>query len=57
MEANLDKRRNYLEEIKNIELDKIVYIDESGIEMNIAQDKGWGLSGHRLEGKKSGKYF
>lgn len=57
MEANLDKRRSYLEEIKDIDWNKLVYIDESGIELNIAQDRGWGLVGQILQGKKSGKYF
>ena len=57
MEANIEKRRKYLEEIKDIALDKLVYIDESGIELNIAQDRGWGLKSQILHGKKSGKYF
>lgn len=57
MEANLEKRNKYLDEIKDIAWDKLVYIDESGIEMNIVQDKGWGLVGQILQAKKSGKYF
>ena len=57
MEANLEKRNKYLDEIKDIAWDKLVYIDESGIEMNIAQDKGWGLVGQILPAQKSGKYF
>lgn len=57
MEANLEKRNKYLDEIKDIAWDKLVYIDESGIEMNIVQDKGWGLVGQVLPAQKSGKYF
>lgn len=57
MEANEEKRCRYLESIKDIDKDKLVYIDESGIEMNICKDRGWGKKGEILNGKKSGKYY
>ena len=34
----------------------MVYIDESGIELTIFKDKGWGKKSEKLVGKKSGKY-
>ena len=57
MEANAEKRCKYLEDIKDLVTDTLVYIDESGIEMNITQDKGWGKKGKTLQAKKSGKYY
>ena len=57
MEANIKKREEYLEEIKDIPHQSLVYIDESGIEMNICKDRGWGEVGEMLVGKKSGKYY
>lgn len=56
MEANAEKRCKYLEDIKDLATDALVYIDESGIEMNITQDRGWGKKGQTLQAKKSGKY-
>ena len=57
MEASQEKRGEYLEKIKEIEKGKFVYIDESGIEHNSTNDKGWGKKGAILKGKKSGKYY
>lgn len=57
MEANEEKRCKYLEDIQDLATDKLVYIDESGIEMNITQDRGWGKKGKTLQAKKSGKYY
>lgn len=57
MEANEEKRNEYLEAIKDIPNQRLVYIDESGIEMNLCKDKGWGKRGKKLVGKKSGKYY
>jgi transposase len=37
--------------------ENLVYIDESGIEMTICKDRGWGKKGEKLIGKKSGKYY
>ncbi len=34
-----------------------MYIDESGIEMNMCQDRGWGKKGKVLADKKSGKHY
>lgn len=57
MEANEERRRKYLEDIKDIEEDKLVYIDESGIEVNITKDRGWGKKGKVLKATKSGKHY
>lgn len=55
MEASEEKRQRYQELIKDIAPEMLVYIDESGIEMNIC--KGFGWKGQKLTGKKSGKYY
>lgn len=57
MEADERAREEYLKKISKIELSKLVYIDESGIDMTICKDRGWGKKGKPLEGKKSGKYY
>ena len=36
--------------------ENIVYIDESGIELTICKDRGWGKKSEKLGAKKSGKY-
>ncbi len=57
MEANQEKRDKYQEAIKEIPPESLVYIDESGIELTICKDRGWGIKGQRLIAKKSGKYY
>ena len=57
MEANQEKRSQYQESIKDIESQTLVYIDESGIDMSIRKDRGWGRKSEKLIGKKSGKYY
>lgn len=57
MEASEEKRNSYQEVIKDIPPESLVYIDESGIEMTICKDRGWGKKSEKLVGKKSGKYY
>jgi transposase len=57
VEASKEKREKYQEIIKDIPLEKLVYIDESGIEMTICKDKGWSAKGSPILAKKSGKYY
>lgn len=57
MEACKEKRDEYQETIKDIAPQGLVYIDESGIEMTICKDRGWGKRSEKLVGKKSGKYY
>jgi len=42
VEADEEKCRQYIELIKDINKDQLVYIDESGIETNSVKDRGWG---------------
>ncbi|MBA8667846.1 hypothetical protein H1Q59_08080 [Holosporaceae bacterium 'Namur'] len=45
MEAKEEKRESYLEIIKGIPIEKLVYIDESGIERSSVRERGWGKRG------------
>ena len=56
MEASEAKRGQYEETTKNIDPKRIVYINESGIDMSICKDRVWGKKDEELVGKKSGKY-
>lgn len=53
MEANEEKRSNYAKLIKDIKPEKLVYIDQSGIEMSTVKDRGWGRKDMKLLGKKA----
>jgi transposase len=57
VEANEERRASYAETIKDISPEKLVYIDESGIEISMCKDKGWGKKGQPLKANKSGKYY
>ncbi len=57
MEASEVKKKQYEDTIKNIDRQSLVYIDESGIDMSICKDRGWGKKSEKLVGKKSGKYY
>lgn len=57
MEANQEKRSSYQELLKDISPQSLVYIDESGIELTICKDRGWGKKSEKIIGKKSGKYY
>ena len=57
MEAKQEKRDRYLECIKDINKEELVYIDESGIELTICKDRGWGKKNKLLSAKRSGKYY
>lgn len=57
MEASVEKREEYQKVILDILPENLVYIDESGIEMTISKDRGWGTKKEKLSGKKSGKYY
>ena len=57
MEANEEARSKYQETIKGIGPERLVYIDESGIEMTTCKDRGWGKRSEKLLCKKSGKYY
>lgn len=57
MESSEARRDEYFKEIKDIGPEQLVYIDESGIDMSITKDRGWGKKGKPLRAKKSGKYY
>jgi len=57
VEASEEKRNHYKELIKDIAPDNLVYIDESGIDMTICKERGWGKKSEKLVGRKSGKYY
>jgi transposase len=57
VEASEEKRVAYQELIKDIPPQSLVYIDESGIELTVCKDRGWGKKSEKLIGKKSGKYY
>ena len=57
VEACEQKRAIYKEKIKDIEPEKLVFIDESGIDRNIYRQKAWGKKGEIIHAKRSGKYY
>lgn len=52
MEANDEKRKSYQEFIEDVPPQDIVSIDQSGIEITICKDKGWGKKRKKLLGQK-----
>ena len=50
MEASEEKRKKYQEAINKIPPECLVYIDESGIELTICRDRGWGKKNEKLVG-------
>lgn len=48
MEASEEKRAAYQELIKDIPSQSLVYVDESGIELTICKDRGWGKKSEKL---------
>jgi transposase len=57
VETSEEKRCKYQELIKDIPYKSLVYIDESGIELTICKDRGWGKKSEKLVGKRSSKYY
>lgn len=43
-----------MNKIKDIPIKDIIYLDESGFDMNMARERGWSKKGKRLFGEKSG---
>lgn len=54
-ERNEDKRKIFEEEIKDIPADKLVFIDESGIDHNAIKEECWAQRGKKIIGNRSGK--
>ena len=57
MESSEEKRTEYKKIIADMLPEKLVYIDESGVEMKIVKDRGWGIKKEKLASKKSGKRY
>jgi hypothetical protein len=57
MYKKIKRSEMHQELIKEIPAQNLVYIDESGIDMTICKDRGWGKKSEKLVGKKSGKYY
>ena len=51
------KRSNYLIKLKGYQQDKLVCIDESGIDKFISREYGWGRKGDKVIGEVSGKRY
>ena len=48
MEKDEYRRKEYLEEIKDIKIEDIVYVDESGIDKNIIKETAWIKKGNNI---------
>ena len=57
MEACEGKRNKYQKVIKDIPTQRVVYIDDSGIEMGIHKEKSYSLKVKAVLAKKSEKYY
>jgi transposase len=57
VEANEERREEYLAKLSTLNLGSLVDIDESGIELTICKDRSWSLKGQPIKAKKSGKYY
>ena len=55
MEKDEYKRNKYLEEIKDIKIEDILYVDESGINKNIIKETAWIKKGDNIIQEVSGK--
>lgn len=51
------KRATFLTELKKNNPNKLVYIDESGIDKFISREYGWGLKGNKVIGEVSGRRY
>lgn len=57
MEACPVRRAAFKQILSDLPKEKLVYIDESGIDITDRKQRGWGRKGQILAGKKSGKYY
>ena len=57
MESDPKKREEYLKKIKNIPKERLVYIDESGIEINMKKERAWSKIGDKILAQISGKFY
>lgn len=53
-ERKEEERVKYLDILEDISLERLVYIDESGVDHNLIQDKCWSEKGQQIIGERSG---
>ena len=51
------KRQQFVAEISRFSPDRLVYIDESGIDKFLSREYGWGLKGEKVFGEISGRHY
>ncbi len=51
------KRADFIKELQQYPSEKLVYIDESGIDKFISREYGWGIKGAKVIGKVSGRRY
>ena len=54
-ERNEEARDKYLSEIEGITSERLVYIDESGIDHQMIKENCWAKKGNKIVGERSGK--
>lgn len=54
-ERDEEKRSAFIDEIKDISLNDLVYLDESGIDGDLQRRFGWSQRGDKIHGETSGK--
>ncbi len=54
-ERNEQNRQAFLDEIKDIPLNNLVYLDESGVDEDLQRGYGWAPRGERIHGEIAGK--
>ena len=57
MEACAERRAAFKQILSYLPKEKLVYVDESGIDTTDRKERGWGKKGQVLVAKKSGKYY
>jgi transposase len=55
IERDEEKRKAYFEELRSLDPNNIIYIDETGIEHTLVKGKGWCERGKKLIGERIGK--
>jgi transposase len=56
-ERDEQKRQSYLTEVAKYDVEKLVYIDESGIDKFICREHGWNVRGEKVRSEVSGRRY
>lgn len=57
MEANEEKKQEYLSQLSLLDATKLVYLDESGVDESCYKDNGWGKKGEDINWEKKRQTF